>query len=96
MRTLPLLAATLLAATPALAQTDAAPPPPPPHHHHHHHRPPHAAAAGERPVDLGPNTPDANRAYQGGGVILQGAPGAPAPTPQATPPGQVPANAVPR
>ena len=48
----------------------------------------------EKPVDHGPFTPEANRAYQGGGMILQGAPGAPAPTPQPTPPGQIPANMV--
>ncbi len=51
---------------------------------------------GERPVDKGPYTKAANGAYQGGGVVLQGAPGAPAPRPKATPPGQVPQNAVPR
>ena len=48
----------------------------------------------QRPVDVGPFTPAANQAYQGGGVVLQGAPGAPAPTPQPTPPGQAPANSV--
>lgn len=37
----------------------------------------------ERPVDNGPFTPEANRAYMGGGVVLQGAPGAPAPSPSA-------------
>jgi hypothetical protein len=31
------------------------------------------------PVDLGPRTPDANAAHRGGGVILEGPPGAPAP-----------------
>ena len=46
------------------------------------------------PIDKGPFTADANRAYQGGGVILQGAPGAPAPMPEPTPPGQTPRNAV--
>jgi hypothetical protein len=51
--------------------------------------------SSQKPVDHGPFTPEANRAYQGGGVILQGAPGAPAPAPQATPPGQTPANMVP-
>ncbi len=55
----------------------------------------HHAATGERPIDKGPYTPDANAAYQGGGVVLQGAPGAPAPQPQATAPGQVPQGAVP-
>jgi hypothetical protein len=47
------------------------------------------------PLDKGPNTPAANSAYQGGGMILQGAPGAPAPTPEPTPPGQTPRNMVP-
>ena len=54
--------------------------------------PRHAAKAS---LDRGPFTPEANRAYQGGGVILQGAPGAPAPMPEATPPGQAPRNMVP-
>ena len=53
------------------------------------------AGTGQKPLDVGPNTPAANAAYQGGGVVLQGAPGAPAPTPMATPPGQMPANSVP-
>jgi hypothetical protein len=47
------------------------------------------------PLDRGPFTPEANSAYQGGGMILQGAPGAPAPTPEPTPPGQTPRNMVP-
>ncbi len=63
----------------------------PKHRHHVTH-----GGSGEKPVDLGPNTPEANKAYQGGGVVLQGAPGAPAPVPQTTPPGQVPAGAVPQ
>ena len=37
-------------------------------------------------VDRGPDTPEANAAHRGGGVILEGAPGAPAPPPQPTPP----------
>ncbi len=37
----------------------------------------------ERPVDHGPFTPEANRAYNGGGAVLEGAPGAPAPPPSA-------------
>ena len=53
------------------------------------------ARQGERPVDHGPFTPEANGAYQGGGVILQGAPGAPPPAPEPTPPGQAPRNMVP-
>ena len=52
------------------------------------------APAPGRPIDRGPFTPEASRAYQGGGVVLEGKPGEPAPTPQATPPGQVPANSV--
>lgn len=54
-----------------------------------------ARRAPDAALDRGPFTPEANRAYQGGGVILQGAPGAPAPTPEATPPGQMPRNMVP-
>ncbi len=41
------------------------------------------AQSSERPVDHGPYTPEANKAYMGGGVILQGPPGAPAPPPSA-------------
>ena len=52
-------------------------------------------ATPEKPIDKGPYTPAANGAYQGGGVVLQGAPGAPAPKPEPTPPGQTPANSVP-
>jgi hypothetical protein len=51
--------------------------------------------SSEIPADHGPFTPEANRAYQGGGVILQGAPGAPPPSPEPTPPGQMPRNMVP-
>ena len=78
-----LAAIFILGITPALAQ---APAPTPADKH----------PTGIKPVDVGPYTPAANRAYQGGGVILQGAPGAPPPAPAATPPGQTPANAVPR
>jgi hypothetical protein len=49
----------------------------------------------DTPIDHGPFTPEANRAYQGGGMILQGAPGAPPPAPEPTPPGQTPRNMVP-
>jgi hypothetical protein len=49
----------------------------------------------ETPIDHGPFTPEANSAFQGGGMILQGAPGAPAPRPEPTPPGQTPRNMVP-
>ena len=93
MRILTAAAVIGLAAAPALAQ---APPRHPPRHARAAHRAaPGPTATGEVPVDRGPFTPEANRAYQGGGVILQGAPGAPAPMPQPTPPGQVPLNSVP-
>lgn len=55
--------------------------------------PPHTSVA-EKPIDKGPTTPAANNAYQGGGVVLQGAPGAPAPTPKPTPAGQAPAESL--
>jgi hypothetical protein len=79
------------------APPDTAPQPVHHHRHHHHHinSTSSTGGSGERPVDVGPNTPQANAAYQGGGVVLQGAPGAPAPRPMATPPGQVPANSLP-
>jgi hypothetical protein len=53
-----------------------------------------APPSSQKPVDHGPFTPEASSAYQGGGVVLQGAPGAPPPTPQPTPPGQTPAHMV--
>lgn len=37
------------------------------------------------PLDRGPYTSEANRAYMGGGVVLEGAPGVGAPMPQAVP-----------
>ena len=37
------------------------------------------AQSSQRPVDYGPYTRQANKAYLGGGVILQGQPGAPPP-----------------
>ena len=90
-RMLTLAALAALLAVPALAQTT------PPHHPRRAHYPARAAARAPQgtPLDRGPFTPEANRAYQGGGVVLQGAPGAPAPTPEPTPPGQTPRNAVP-
>ncbi len=57
---------------------------------------PGAANNVQRPVDSGPTTPGANGAYQGGGVVLQGAPGTPAPQPKLTPPGEMPRNAAPK
>ena len=47
------------------------------------------------PIDHGPFTPEANSAFMGGGMVLQGAPGEPAPRPEPTPPGQTPRNMVP-
>lgn len=93
MRIITLATIAALAAAPALAQ------PAPRHassaHHAKPRTPPRTRPSAESPLDRGPFTPEANRAYQGGGVILQGAPGAPAPMPEATPPGQAPRNAVP-
>ncbi|MGI4955900.1 MAG: hypothetical protein ACRYGM_29175 [Janthinobacterium lividum] len=92
MRIILTLAAITALAAPALAQA-------PPRHPAKHARAPHMRAyptsSPGTPLDRGPFTPEANRAYQGGGVILQGAPGAPAPMPAPTPPGQAPANSVP-
>lgn len=51
------------------------------------------AQSSQRPIDYGPYTPEANKAYMGGGVILQGPPGAPAPPPSALP--QIQQNAQP-
>jgi hypothetical protein len=42
------------------------------------------------PLDRGPSTPEANQAHRGGGAVLEGAPGAPAPAPQPTPPHDAP------
>jgi hypothetical protein len=37
------------------------------------------------PIDQGPVSSEANQAHRGGGAVLEGAPGAPAPVPQPTP-----------
>jgi hypothetical protein len=83
----------MLAAGPAMAQTTGAAGAmsvtPKPHTTH-------IAHSGVTPVDHGPYTAEANKAYEGGGMILQGAPGAPPPRPEATPPGQMPRNMVPQ
>ena len=55
---------------------------------------PPRASVTEKPIDNGPTSHGANSAYQGGGVVLQGAAGAPAPALQPTSPGQVPAGSV--
>lgn len=97
--------AAMLAAGPALAQV-ASPAPQAPHpdrpsRHNPFQKPPPKPTSRVpvdeqgRPLDVGPFTPEASKAYMGGGVILQGAPGEPAPTPEATPPGQMPRNMVP-
>ncbi len=92
MRIILTLAAVAALATPALAQ---APPRPPAKHPRAPHTRAQPTSSPGTPLDRGPFTPEANRAYQGGGIILQGAPGAPAPMPAPTPPGQAPANSVP-
>jgi hypothetical protein len=56
----------------------------------------HSAHPAGTPLDRGPFTSEASRAYEGGGMVLQGAPGAPPPTPEPTPPGQTPRNMVPQ
>lgn len=92
MRPILTIAAIMALAAPALAQT--APHPPAKHARMPHTRA-HPTSSPGTALDRGPFTPEANRAYQGGGVILQGAPGAPAPMPAPTPPGQMPVNSVP-
>lgn len=51
--------------------------------------------ASERPLDRGPFTPEASRAYNGGGMVLEGPPGTPAPAPQPTAPPVAPQGAPP-
>jgi hypothetical protein len=90
MRTIPLfglLAFALSLAGPALAQTASTTTTT---------TQPALRGAYPKPIDHGPFTPQASAAYQGGGVVLQGAPGAPPPQPEPTPPGQMPRNAVPQ
>lgn len=70
MRRLSLALAACLFAAPALAQVPPAAAPP---------------ATGS-PAERGRTTPDPSAAHRGGGVVLEGAPGAPAPAPQVTPP----------
>jgi hypothetical protein len=50
--------------------------------------------SSQKPIDNGPTRPQSNQAYQGGGVVLQGAPGAPPPAARPTSPGQARANSV--
>lgn len=69
MRLTLLIAAALICAAPAFAK-------PRPRHARPAHAMSHAPARPmmgdgvQRPVDVGPFTPEANRAYQGGGVSL--------------------------
>jgi hypothetical protein len=67
----------MLAAGPAFAQSTGAmgAPPMPPK--------PHVTHTGVTPIDHGPFTAEASKAYEGGGVILQGAPGGHAAGPDA-------------
>ena len=78
------VAALALLSGPVLAQTSPEPAQPAPRPSHrkapHPAHAQHRAHRGTNPVDVGPYTPEASRAYQGGGMILQGAPGDPAPT----------------
>jgi len=83
MRKLTFAAAAILLSLPSLAQTvpsgpkgGAAPPPRP-------------SASPGAPVDLGPSS-GSDRAFRGGGTILEGAPGAPAPAPRPLAPDRKP------
>ena len=89
-----LLVAGSVLAQPSTPPAPAATPAAAPHRAAPHRAMSRGAQSADRPLDLGPNTPDANRAYQGGGVILEGAPGGPAPIPLPTPPGQTPRGMV--
>lgn len=69
MRFITTLVIGTILALPAVAQTAK------PHHAMRHA----TATPRETADDKGPFTPEANRAYQGGGVILEGVPGGPPP-----------------
>ena len=56
---------------------------------------PAQSSTGGTPIDRGPLTPDANRAFMGGGAVLEGPPGAPAPPPMQLAPSVVPEGAPP-
>jgi hypothetical protein len=72
MRILILAAAALLAAAPAMASTMDG-------------RSRTGRSPGA-PLDRGPHSAETDRAYSGGGLVLEGAPGAPAPMPMQTAP----------
>ena len=70
---------TLLMAT-AIALPAIAKPAHPPMHKAKHHMAARTGTPGNATVnDKGPFTPEANRAYNGGGAILEGQPGGPPP-----------------
>jgi len=83
------LTATVLAG-PAFAQAtrDDAGSGPSPTRSSHAGRP--RSGSSERPLDRGPFTPEASRAYNGGGMVLESAPGGPPPVPQPTAPPVMP------
>lgn len=74
-------------------------PPPPPHHppppRHHHRREAARGPGMHAPPGRGAPRDDVNRAYMGGGMVLEGPPGGPPPMPQPMPPGQRPGNMPP-
>ena len=55
---------------------------------------PPRAPADEKPIDNGPTSPGVNNTYQGGGVVLKGAPGVFKAVPQPTSLGQAPVGAT--
>ncbi|MGG5823423.1 hypothetical protein [Falsiroseomonas sp. HW251] len=73
MRALAAALSVALLAAPALAQTRAP------------DRSGSEARSPGPPVDLGPRTPEANEAHRGGGAVLTGPPGMPAPPALPTP-----------
>jgi hypothetical protein len=84
MRFITTLALATVLAAPAIVQTAVAQTAPahPTMHSMRHHAPAKHKAMGQQrgnAEDQGPFTPEANRAYDGGGAILEGAPGGPPP-----------------
>jgi len=84
MRALVLAAAVLVAATPAMAMNEGR------HSGRAHGERAHSdrGMRADRAMrnDRGAATADSDRAYAGGGLVLEGAPGAPAPMPRQTAP----------
>lgn len=81
MRKLALAIMALLIATPGFAQTLPGGPKASP--------PERPSVSPGPPLDLGP-FPGSDRAFRGGGTVLEGAPGAPAPVPQPLTPDRKP------